>query len=142
MTINNESVIYSKGSNIAWTIPESGPSYFDELGMNINVEDIDILKARYQSFTVAAGAGWSTAGKDIPDGVYQFTLTTKVSGESKCSIFIAMFKDEISLTTDSGIVKITNDFDTYWELDVSNNIKLKSTVLTACKITYMKVGEV
>lgn len=140
---------YDEGENIVWVIPEGGIAHFDELGANIDVSrietietQIDDINAKYKSFEVAANASWTTQGKDIPDGVYQFTLSATSFPLMVVCVFIAILQNDVCFMASSDIVKITSNFDTYWELDTSNYLHLASTFTSACKITLMKIGEI
>ena len=77
MTINSTSKTYSKGNNIAWTVLKDGTGYFDELGMNIDIEqlnnlqtDVNELKSYFVSETI--DKTWTSA--NIRSGIYQFSF--------------------------------------------------------------------
>ena len=145
MTINSTSKTYSKGNNIAWTVLKDGTGYFDELGMNIDIEqlnnlqtDVNKLKSYFQ--TIDIDSSWTSAS--IPSGIYQFSCVLNQLGSSILSIFILAF-DNDGTTKTSTPIDITNNFNTYWELDTgSNYLKPKGTASGTRKLSIHKIGEV
>ena len=145
MTINSTSKTYSKGNNIAWTVPEGGTGYFDELGMNIDIEqlnnlqtDVNELKSYFQ--TIEIDSSWTSAS--IPSGIYQFSCMLNNLGSNILSIFILAF-DNDGTTKTSTPIDTTNNFDTYWELDTGSNcLKPKGMTSGTRKLSIHKIGEV
>ena len=145
MTINSTSKTYSKGNNIAWTMLKDGTGYFDELGMNIDIEqlnnlqtDVNELKSYFQ--TIDIDSSWTSAS--IPSGIYQFSCMLNNLGSNILSIFILAFNND-GTTKTSTPIDTTNNFNTYWELDTgSNYLKPKGMTSGTRKLSIHKIGEV
>ena len=141
-TITINGISYSKGNNIAWVVPEVGDAYFDELGMNIDVSRIDTLEQEVTTLnsyfqTITVDSSWTSA--DIPDGIYQCSSICKTTGVDYLSIFIMAFSGG-QVHTSTQKIDISNNFDTYWEID-SDLLKPKSLSVSR-KLSIHKIGEV
>ena len=145
MTINSTSKTYSKGNNIAWTVPEGKTGYFDELGMNIDIEqlnnlqtDVNELKSYFQ--TIDIDSSWTSAS--IPSGIYQFSSVFGPAAGKALSIFMLSFDNRgSSLTTEP--VDVSGNFNSHWEIDVNDTGCLKPKPFTGSrKLSIHRIGEV
>ena len=143
MTINSTPKTYSKGNNIAWTVPEGGTGYFDELGMNIDIEQLntlqtDVNKLKSYFETINIDSSWTSA--NISAGIYQCSSICTTSSIPMLSTFIISFGDDGIVNTNNQKIDISNNFDSYWEID-SDLLKPKSLSGTR-KLSIHKIGEV
>lgn len=145
MTINSTSKTYSKGNNIAWTVLKDGTGYFDELGMNIDIEqlnnlqtDVNELKSYFQ--TIDIDSSWTSAS--IPSGIYQFSSVFGPAAGKVLSIFILSFDNTgSSLTTKP--VDVSGNFNSHWEIDVNDTGRLKPKPFTGSrKLSIHRIGDV
>ena len=137
LTING--VTYSKGQNIAWVKPEGGIGSFDELGVNIDVAELNEIKAKVDAMSMVITIDGSWTSADIPDGIYQCSSICRASGIDYMSIFIISFSGGYVYTSTQKI-DISNNFNTYWEID-SDLLKPKSLSGTR-KLSIHKIGEI
>ena len=146
MTINGTSKTYSKGNNIAWTVPEGGTSYFDELGMNIDIDelngikaDVDTLKSYFKTIDIPSGSSWDSS--DIPDGIYQFSsmIPGSFGAAGEMSVFILPIQNGLSKT--STPIDISSNFNSYWQLDTLTSRLKAINVTQNRKLSIHKIGE-
>jgi len=98
LTINGK--LYTKGTNIAWIIPESGTGFFDELGTTIDVEEIKNLRTELEAlngkvvdletkFITDDSSAWTSDGLD---GIY-IVVGYSITGGATMDSFIGQFSN-------------------------------------------------
>lgn len=140
-------VEYTNGTNISWikdTTQPNGWGKFDELGSAIDVSEVNSLKTRVTTLenkfkTENATSGWSSSSMSGKSGVYTFSTVIPASGQS--GAVLCTFTAAIDNTGAymGQIVDCSNNFSTYFEYNVSNNIVSKTGVT---KVNYIKIGEI
>ena len=123
---------------------KDGTGYFDELGMNIDIEqlnnlqtDVNELKSYFQ--TIDIDSSWTSAS--IPSGIYQFSCVFGPPSLKTLSVFVLSFLDGLSLTGNP--IDISNNFNANWEINTDGYLKPKGmTSGTIRKLSIHKIGEV
>lgn len=136
---------YGRGNNIGWVVPDPsvpGSGYFDELGMSIDIEQIEEIQEKVDamSMVVTVDSSWTSA--NISAGIYQCSSICTASSIPMLSIFIISFGNNGSVNTHNQKIDISNNFDTYWEIDLD---LLKPKLLSGTgtrKLSIHKIGEV
>lgn len=139
LTINGEK--FNRGENVA--IVNNGTTIkFDKLGANIDVKKVNELDTRVTELesyfeTIDINSSWTS--ENIPDGIYQCSSICRTSGTSYISSFIIAFNNSL-IETATQKIDISNNFDTYWEID-SDLLKPKGLSGTR-KLSIHRIGDV
>ena len=135
---------YNAGMNVAWS---STLNDFDELGSNIDVDEIHDIENRvtvienyFKSESVITGHTWTSA--NLPTGMYQFSAVIRVGVSKILSVFILAIESGTSMT--SSPINISGNFDDYWEID-SASMKLQTkpaAVSQGFTLNIHKIGDI
>ena len=144
MTINSTSKTYSKGNNIAWTVSEGKTGYFDELGMNIDIEqlnnlqtDVNKLKSYFQTIDIPSGGSWDS--RKLTAGIYQFSCFMRGSASETVAFILSV---DGTGTAQGSPIDISNNFNTYFEIPTSGYLTMKSSAISRNrKLSIHKIGE-
>ena len=138
LTINGEK--FNRGENVA--IVNNGTTIkFDKLGANIDVKKVNELDTRVTKLesyfeTVTVNSSWTSA--NISAGIYQCSSICTTSSIPMLSTFIISFRDGGIVNTNNQKIDISNNFDSYWEID-SDLLKPKALSGTR-KLSIHRIG--